>query len=555
MIINRLLNNKVFYILLATLIGFFVAWENVGPVIFDDHVVQDDFRQSCFWFWQFWDSELFVNSFTKPLYEGHLTRTPVLNLIYHIAPLLTDNLIFFAKAFALTTSVIASIFAYLFFYELTKSRPMSLAFTLMISVCIWSTDHHAAAHTRTLIWPGLLVYMYFKQAGNNIASAITCFVLLLSSPIAFLMCLGMEFFNFVIYELPAALKGEFAQCRTSLISLFANGIATLLLYFVIFKDIKTMAVGESFSLTELKQLPELNAGGRHPIFDCHSFYDWWIHSQWGYGIGHRGIGYFLIVAIVLAAIYIIMNNDKSRIYQALRSQAMILIYSSVSLYIASIVLFPLLYMPNRYISISLLLVSMVALVLIASFLFNWIQESWNLFRGFAVVMVIIGSLSFWGIFRMFYKPVFVGIDPGIKAYIEELPKDIVVAAHPDLEDISLVSVTTKRMVYIDYERSLAYSQQMLDEIRRRTLKAFEMTYANNEAELRRLMQEEGISHFIAHKKFYRKQYLDSPRYMEPYNDQLKQIIDDKKNRGFFLKNYLKENLKDSDQEWFVYTFK
>ena len=61
--------NKYLYPSLAALIGLLVAIQVVGPLLLNDNVVQDDFRQSMFWVWRFWDPSLFPNDFIANVFN------------------------------------------------------------------------------------------------------------------------------------------------------------------------------------------------------------------------------------------------------------------------------------------------------------------------------------------------------------------------------------------------------------------------------------------------------------------------------------------------------
>ncbi|MBT6842408.1 MAG: hypothetical protein HOA17_01255, partial [Candidatus Melainabacteria bacterium] len=177
--------NKYLYPSLAALIGFLIAIQVVGPLLFNDNVVQDDFRQSMFWVWRFWDPSLFPNDFIADIYSGSFDRLPLLWIIYAVAPFLTSNLIFFTKFAAIILAALTSLVAFLFFDKLSSNKILSLGFTTAFATMLWCTDHLSVVHARSFIWIFILAVGYFKLSCKDQLASIMTLVSLFISPIAF----------------------------------------------------------------------------------------------------------------------------------------------------------------------------------------------------------------------------------------------------------------------------------------------------------------------------------------------------------------------------------
>lgn len=542
--LKKIIEDSRFIFAIAILIAFAVAWENIGPVISNDNVVQDDFRQSCFWLWQYWDPELFKNSFYTVMYKSLMIRTPLLHLIYMSAPLLTENLLFFSKAFALIISIASSIFAYLYFNNLTKNRLLSLAFTLAMTTVFWCTDHISSAHTRAFTFIGIFAHMYYKGIGKDLWAAITSFILIFISPITFLICMAMEFFHLLIKYLPQIKSINFKAKETMQdLGLFVfNNLTVAFMYLVLFKDISTMGSGESFSVAKMKTLAEFNPGGRHPIFGS-SLFDgsWWNNEHWGLGVGYLKISNIIIFALLAVIVYIAVQYKEINFKELAKSTTATLLYSSIFLYIAAQVTFPLIYMPSRYIAVPSLILSAVLLFLLvgkfAEFLSNFVKN-----QTLATALIVISGFGFWLYYHNYYHARFVSIKPNARAKFATLPKDALIASHPLLPEINTAAITSKRMVFADYERSMSYSPITLQEIRRRNVEALRMTYASSVPELKTIMKRNNVTHFFISDAVYSPGYLSKPYYMEPYNQILRRIIKEKldKKQKFTLQEYMRK---------------
>lgn len=525
---------KIICAILFALIGFLVSWFNIGAILFQDNVVQDDFRQSYFWVWQYWDPELFKNSFFVSMYQSHLIRTPLLNSLFHLAPSFVNSPILFSKTMAIFVGTISTLFAYLFFNAFSKNKILSFMFAFFMSFVFWSTDHVPNGCTRSFLWAGLYAYLYFRELKKyHLASLVNLFLLFVS-PFTFLLCLVMEFYNIV-------LRGNYKIKNTMMF--FINVASVALLYLVVFKDIKTQAVGKVFTRHEMESLPEFNIHGRHEIFGAVKGESSWFNSKhWGLPIGNFPEIYFIVaVVLILLIIGLLLYIYRTKILNIFYSNPIILLYSSLTLYFLAQLTFPLLFMPNRYLVVPLLLlVSFLPFLVVNELIKNKTKNHTRMIYLITIFILIIVIF----LIKQIKTTIFVTMTPEIKSIIEKTPKDSVIAAHPGLKDISLVPVIAKRAVLVDSERSIAYSMPELEEIRRRVKVAFKIVYTTNKNELIKLMQNNNVTHLLVHMKYYEPEYLNHPWYYRPYNKFLRSLLKDTKDKGYYLENILKKNNAD-----------
>lgn len=565
---------QIYYVILASIIAFIISWQILGPIIGNDLVVQDDFRQSMFWTWRLWDPELFKNDFFAPMYESHTYRVPLLFLVYKLAPLFTPSLIFFSKFLVLILAMLTGLMAFLFFQALLKHYECftqnigqikilgtdvllidiwALCFSTILMITTWCTDHLSAAHSRSFVWLGILAYLYLKLINKQVSAGILCLLSIFISPHAFLICFAMEFFDGIIKY---RLKFIDFKRKEFLLWLF-NGVVVAFTYLVVFKDIKTQGVGTSFTVAEMKALPEFNPGGRHPIFGS-SVWDgsWWQNEHWGLGVGYLPISSIIKYAFVASLFYLFFvlvgqnskKNSKTKniFYNSFSaiftSSPATLLYAAISLYTASQLLFPVLYLPSRYLAVPSLLLSVICLTLIVG-IWLW-QLSHELPKSYAgkvfALALIFTTGYYWNITHTFYHARYVSITPAVNEILSQTPKDSLIAAHPLLPDISTASITSKRKVFIDYERSMAYTHESLAEIRRRNEVAIRMTYAKSKEEFIKLADANHINYFLALYNFYQEPYISNPIYMEPYNALSRELVKLNPGESFFLQRFMAE---------------
>ncbi len=520
----------------ALLIGLYIALQVVGPVLSNNNVIQDDFRQTNFWFWRFWDPKLFPNDYFVKIYETNFfALAPIYALLWRSMPLFSDNLIHASKLYALGLSVLSAFAAFYFIDRFTKSRNsfLSLAFVLAMTVTFWCTDHLSAAHMRSSVWLLLFSYMGFKAAKRDIAASVTCLVGLFYNPTAFVLCMGMEGFSWLFNIRNKVLS-------TTFYGFSINALITLLYHFVFLKGIKYAGEGHHLSRSEMMALPEFNVGGRIPIFGFSGTESWWMNENWGLGIGYLPISQVIGIAVVMLFLYVaIVQPSLDSIKSSLSSVPALLVYSSIALYGISSAVFPLLYFPSRYLGISSLILSVF---LIFYFLFAILSKILDKQILIINLLIAIAAFGFWAYFKKDYHPRFVSVNPQVTNYVKALPLDSMIAGHPLLPDMNIVYATAKRKVFIDCERSAGFTMKSVEEIRRRTVISLDMTYAKSREDFLRLAKANGITHFMALADFYAPGYLNSPKkYIEPFNAHLNELVVLAPGQQFFIFDHLKKN--------------
>jgi hypothetical protein len=553
---------RIFGLAIAGVLGLMIALQVLAPVLDNPAIVQDDFRQTNFWFWQFWDSSLFVDDFFAETMQEGFKMTPLYLFIWKsIMPAIFSDLIYASKFYALVLSLLGSLVAFLLIEKLTNSKNifLSLSFVSVLTVVFWCTDHVSAAHVRSSVWLMLLVYLWLKSSGRDIASGLICLPMLFFNPTAFLICMGAEGYSWL------AKAKEKLLTNTFYIGIL-NAAVTLLFHFVYRGGVKYNGLGKTLSANDMKQLAEFNPGGRHPVFGSNLIDgSWWTNEHWGFGYGYLEISKVVFIAIAIIILYLILVRPsfaQLKIY--LESSPALLLFSALTLYLAAQPLFPLLYFPSRYISVSSILISVIASYLCISKILSkfWSQEavveklsraekrkldktksnsgSENAKAHFlyhATVFVII-ALAFWWHFSKFYHPRFVSMNPQVMSFISKLPPDSMIAGHPILPDLNSASILTKRKVYVDYERSIGFTDLSIEEVRKRTRVALAMTFAKSKDEFVALARENGISHFIAYYDLYAPAYLANPRYINPFNEYLRELTRINPGEKFYLQKFL-----------------
>ena len=559
------MTKKTILIILSACIGLLIAVSAIGPYLDNPTVVQDDFRQTNFWFWQFWDSELFQGDFFAKSFERGMGLAPIYIFIWKsIIPNFFSDLIYASKFYALALSLLGALAAYLLISKISESKNsfFALSFVLSISVVFWCTDHVSAAHIRSSVWLLLLLYLWLKSSKEDLWAGLFCLPALFFNPTAFILCMSAEGFSWLLNIRNKVLT------KTFYIGIL-NTFITVLNHFVLRSGVEYAGEGKALSYEQMSSMPEFNPGGRSAIFGS-KLWDgsWWTNEHWGFGYGYLEISKLVFIALFCIIVYFIVCRPTFiKLKSLLMTAPAYLVYGSISLYFLSQLVFPLLYFPSRYISTSFILLSALVSylcleqIIIRLFFKSDNGEIENMTRAerrkiekskstrsssskkpvllINIIYLMLG-ISFWLYFKNFYHPRYVSINPKINHTLSLTPKDSLIAGHPLLPDLNVASITSKRMVYVDFERSLAFTMKAVEEIRRRHFRVFDLVYAKSKEEFESVAEAEGITHVLALYDFYLPNYLTNPRYVNPYNEYLKEKVKLNEGESFYIADFLKD---------------
>lgn len=524
--------------LLSLVIGIGIALSVLGPDLYDPHVIQDDFRQTNYWFSRFWDSSLFPNDFFADNFQNVFLITPLYAYLWKSMPLFLGDMIFASKFYTVILSGLSSVAAFLFINKLSKEQNsfLSIAFVLAMTVVFWCTDFLPAAHVRSSLWLIIFLYMWLKESNRHLSAGLLLLPTLFFNPTAFVICMGMEGFSWILQ-----VREKFFN--TTFFVMAFNTLVTVFYHFVVNQGIRYAGDGKALTGAEMRALPEFNAGGRSAVFgNAWGDLSWWFNENWGIGVGYLPISKIIIIAGVLALIYLlVIRPNWAFLKEYFRSSPFLLFYSSLTLFFLAKAVFPLLYFPSRYVGASSLILSTLISFLLVEKFSKVICKKAAGQKAVKLVnaVLVLAGISFWLYFKDFYHPRFVSVTPVINNYVSTLPKDILIAGHPMIPDLNILYATAKRKVFVDLERSISYTKKSILEIRRRNIVSLDMVYAKSKDDFLRLAKENGITHFLAVDYCYAPQYLQQPRYIKPFLQHLSKITQLKKGESFFVQEVLK----------------
>ena len=226
-------------------------------------------------------------------------------------------------------------------------------------------------------------------------------------------------------------------------------------------------------------------------------------------------------SLIVLAIYLTWETVRKRLF--IPKKLLCLALSGIVLYqLADIFLFKL-YLPDRYLLYS---VPLTVLILVSIGMSHFLTQSGTGKRvktiKFVLIIAIIAhfntihglGLGDQSKNRLLYK------------YLETLPKDTLIAAHPYVADY--IPTFSKRKVFINFELSHPWFDRYWDVIKSRTFEFFDAYYADSSAKIIAFCRKYHIDYLVVDMHHFTREFLQRKSiYFEPFGSYVKSITREK----------------------------
>lgn len=521
------------------LLGGFAWWVRYHPPGSDLLVFDDDARQHVYWTAKFQDPELFQRDLLTDFISSPMMDPIGYQLIYKLGTVFVDPLPL-SQLISLGLLLLS-----LWFLELwSKSLiPDSRGrFFLQMLFLFFSLYDSSGGFPRSFAFPLLLGFMAFLQRGATLWGGVVLVLEALFYPPILLNTLAMA----GVWFLGQLKRGmAIGNLFRKTIFLAAGCALSAGLLVLVYASSQAELFGPQVSPQEARKMPEFWEGGRS-VFFRENILEFLLLGR--SGIGAEYLGGF---AIILAAMVLLGGVRAIKI----AAPAIHLCWTSLVLFgIAHLLLFKL-HLPSRYTIYTLPLAFMLAIgASTGPFLEAskglWLPVTAKEFLGrfhsrrsaLLLIALVLGGYA-WA-----QGHLIVNLDTQVAvldrtqremlAFLQGLPKDALVAAHPlEADNVPLIS---RRKVLANQELSLPYQMGYYKAIRQRIFDFFEAYYAWDWGKIEEFAKKYGITALVVNKTHFTPSFLQGRIYFEPFHSFAKEKIEGAE--GFALLAAPKEKL-------------
>ena len=425
------------------------------------------------------------DSYLKSYTELGIPVTHSLGTFYSLISNYVD-LVLATKLMSIFLYLLVTLFSYLLAKELKLkySFLFSLLVTLQTGLMFWV---FSGGQSRGFAFPLLLAFLYFFVKRNTVAYTIAMLLQALIYPPILLLSAGL-------------LCAEFMNRKIEFTLLIPIIFPLGLLYFTL---PKITEFGSQVNLMEAWNMVEFHTGGRAPIFRTDILHS--IFNSYNFNVSSPlYLDAFFLLGIIALLVMILFWKKLS-----LPSELKSLIISSIIFFVLAFIFFSKLYLPSRYIVFTF---PIIAVWYICKGLEISLRDKSRIIKSVILIAVILTT-------SIYYAPqIRNGLetcgDKELYAYLETLPKDSLIAAHPNTSNC--IPLYSGRNVLFMDELSPPYYKTYYAKIKLQIREFFDMYYGNSKIE--DFCSENGVSHIVIDKRHFSKNYVERGNfYREPIN--------------------------------------
>jgi hypothetical protein len=466
------------------------------------YVVNDDVRQQLFWMWQWLDPELFKGDLLAAYARDYVPWG--VKGLYRLASWVTDPI-----SFSQVLPGLLFVFLALCLYRIGRNlggRRLGWATLAVYWLMPFFLDNMAGGLARAFAAPLLAFFWLCWQEEKPWGMGLALILQALFIPYIFLLCA------------PAAglawLRGRTGKtgfppfpARPVHFLLLAAGAALVGLMNLAYT---TDGFGPLVSYAEMVNRPEFYAGGRYALLPIPSFF-WELVSPWEYIAPFRDLGLVPAVAVVVVVSAATLWGAARVDWRSLVPRLQPLWYLGpvgLFLYFLARLFYFRLFMPDRYIMYTL---NLAYCLLLALGLYTTLQVSrWP--RNLAVLVLIaaagLGVCRLENVGLMDY-----GVYQPVYAALADIPKDAVIAGHPNLMDN--VPTFARRRALVTYKMAHVWSKGYWQKIEPRFKDLFAAYYAADPQEVIAFCRKYQVSFLVVDDRHFTPEFLAGGRFLVP----------------------------------------
>jgi len=494
-------------ILISLAVGTYAHW----PTLTNEYIiVDDDVMQHTYWMDKFHDPELFQNDIYAEYANFYLPLG--FKAVYYVGTIFFDQKLF-GKILAIILYVVSGVYLFYLGKKMGNNYTGLLLFLLFICFPI-HLDRFFGGQFRAFAFPLLITFIYYLIQLRLNACVIIMLLMALLYPPALLIAY-VTLFLFLLLE-KKGLKDSTPW--VGYVRIFLP--LTVFLIFLCAKNFtKPEFLGSLTGIEVITANIESIVYGRSPNLPVK-----------GIGVmikdfigGHQLLPVSLVLFCLSGLYYFNMKNQSF-----LRSYKMVisLFFSSIILYQISILLLIKLYLPIKYVRYSFPLVGLFIIILSAGFLIDRIRP---VAAKIIVFIAIIGTA--WFYHGDSINRITPNVDQtkyrGLYRYISKLPKNITIAADPDMSDY--ISTFSRRKTFLKYELSYPWFENYAKLIEKRIMDFYQAYYSENLIDIYMFCKKNDIDFIVFNRNDYNAGYFQSKDYnIEDVNKRINEMIHLKK---------------------------
>lgn len=466
-----------------------IQWQ----IITNPNVICEDVRQHIWVYLSSWDPSLFPNDIISDFFCNAASFGE--KWFYYVIGLFFNPLVII-KYLPVLFSVISVIYIYKLGKYLSDNITGACAGIIFLFSSYGGARFFGVCNGTDFGNCLTIIFLFYLAVKKYTAAGILSFIVSLFYPPLSLVCLSIYFFQ-LLHDLIKSKKLNKYGLTAFCIAVLCTGA------FLIYKTSGAANPIRNLSLSEMKTMPEFYIRGNHPIFFS-SFYEQINNEESGLALD-KTLYVLVIVSLVMALFFQKRAFELPYIYYCLLG-------SGAGFFIAAHMFFFKLFMPSRYMRLSLPLFLVFFLAWNARRIIKFAEERVLLRKILPVGLIV---FLIWGFFIPGGQDNHLSTHPKVFSFLKTLPNDSMIAGHPAIMDDA--PVFTLKKIFVTKEISVPY-YGIYPILKKRTYEFFNIYYAKELNEIYNMCVTNQITHLVVCKKHFEDAYLEKGDiYYEPVN--------------------------------------
>jgi len=502
--INKKIETKTLWFVF--LFGIIMATIFTGSQLITQYKVEYDVTQHSYWMVKYHNPELFRNDIYVK-YAQYLSP-PGYQFLYYMLTYLMDP-IFAGKLLCIFLFGLTGIFCYL----LGRHYWSELFGLLMVFFFIGHPqflDRFMGGLQRSFSFPFLFMFIYFLSIQKKNLYGWLIGLQILFYPVTALISLAILIVNMI---LDSSSRKEFFKGKGVI-----WGYVFLIVSFALLAAQRIIQkpdfLGGMVSKSEIYNDPVFYAGGRSTYLPFNSLYEFIKDIL----MGNRG---FYRILTPFSLLFFIFTWIKGKSTKHIWIPMLSVFLTSVVLFeLAKLVLLKL-YIPNRYLEYTFVILSTILLSMVV-FVILMLIRNYKTQKIVLIMFIVISIICNVGAMKKFLRKKYEAYTDDVKMlmYLSTTPTDSVIAAEPFVSDD--ISVFSKRKVFLKYELSHPWFKNYRKIVEDRAEAFYRAYFTDSLLDLKRFAEKYGINYIICEKKVFTKVGWEEKKLIyQPLNNNLK----------------------------------
>lgn len=477
-----------------------------------EFIVQDDARQHVFWMQRFLDPALFPNDLIADYFQS--VAPAGYTGLYRLAAWIGIHPLLLSKLLPPILGVMSTLACFGIVLSMFPIPIAAFISSLLLNQVLWMQDDLASATPRAFIYPLFLGFCYFLLSRSLLPAVLMILLQGLFYPQSVFLSAGLLLLQVLDWQEGRPRLTQSAQDYWFVGIGLAAAVAVMLPYALHLSEFAPVV-----TLTEAKQMPEFQQGGRSDFFTDNPW-EFWIGGLRSGLLPHIERLPDLLIGAFLLPIALRFRNQfplARQVQPAIALIPQIFVVSVAWFFVAHAVLFRL-HLPSRYTQhsfrILLCWAAGIGIVIGLDALKQWASRAKpdQIYFRNGLAIAATGAIATALIFYPSYTANFpktnyqVGTQPALYRFFAQQPQDTVIASLS--REANNLPSFSQRSVLVAQEYAIPYHMGYYRPFEQRTIDLIQAQYNPKLAKVKQFIQKYGIDFWLLDRQAFTTAYLD-----------------------------------------------